>query len=895
MNPPTSRFYRSLLRLLPPAFRHRHGAEMEAVFLEMRDEARGPIGRAGVYGRAVWDVARQGSQERSRERAARAHETRTTRGWTVDEIIQDLRYSIRQLRRRPGFTLVLVMTLALGIGANTAVFSVVQGVLLRPLPYDNPEELAVIWTQFPTMDLMEFQASPPEFWDYQEQNRSFAAVGGMARREQTITGEDNPERVPVAFFTWEMFEVLGVEAAQGRVFNEVEDQGDAAPTVVLSDGVWRRRYGSDPGIVGQSIQINGDATLVLGVMPADFAFPDPAVELWLPMQIDRANPPHRANHFLNLVGRLAPGVTMDAAQDEIASIVARWGEDEAIGHTWRPEGHPAFIRPLHTQLVGDVRTPLLVLLGAVGFVLLIACSNVANLLLVRGEGRQREISIRAAMGAGRGRIVKLLVTESTVMAVLGGAAGVGLAVLGLEALVALAPDTLPRVAEIGVDRGVLLFSGGVTVLSGLLFGLAPALQATSLNIQGTLRDEGRSGTVSKSRFRLRQLLVVSEMAMAVVLLISAGLLMQSFWRLNAVDPGFRTEGVLRMAIDVPQTTYPEAEDVLGFYNELQDRLRGLPGVQAVSAVRTAPLSGSLPPNDIEIENYEPPGDDGAPLNADIQIVEQDYFQAMGIDLVEGRTFDHGDHTEAEVVAVIDEVLAGRFFPEGVSPVGWRIRQPGSEWARIIGVTGSVLQEGLDRDARASLYLVHDQAPLTWRFERNLTLVMRAGVDPMALVGPARAEIRAMHSDVPVYRISTMEQTVAESTATERFSMFLHLVFGGVALTLAVVGIYGVLSYSVAQRTQEIGIRMALGAGRGEILKLVVGQGMTLVVVSVGIGLVGALLAGQVISSLLFGISARDPLTFAAVSGLLGATALLACWIPARRASSVSPQTALRQD
>lgn len=812
----------------------------------------------------------------------------------MDEFVQDLKYGARQLTRRPGFAAILVTTLALGIGANTAVFSVVHGVLLRSLPFEDPDRLAVVWSQFPTMDLNEFPASWPEFVEYREQNRAFEELGAWVGGERTITGGDQPERVDVTVFTHTMWSVLGVAPILGRTFTDEEDVAGRDDVVVLSHGLWERRFGSDPSLVGRSIELDGRSTLVLGVMPSDFEFRvNTEGEAWIPMGIDPGDPPGRANHFASIAGRLADGVSMEQAREDLSGILALWEADGSIGHTWRPPGHPAFLRPLHEQVVGDVRSNLLILLGAVGFVLLIACANVANLLLVRGEGRQREISIRASMGAGRGRIVRQLVTESLMLALVGGALGVGLAFAGLQVLLAMAPATLPRFEQVGLNGAVLAFSGGVTLTAGVLFGLVPSLHAARLNIQGALREEGRGGTVGRGRFRVRQLLVVSEMALAVVLLITAGLLMQSFWRLQGVDPGFDSEQVLAISVNLPEASYPDDSDVTGFFRDLMPRIEALPGVTATAAVRTPPLTGSLPPNDIEIENFDPP-EDGPPMNADIQMVTAGYFETLGVPLLQGRAFDDRDHSESEIVAVIDEVLAERFFP-GEGPIGQRIRQPGSEWSTIIGVVGGVHQQGLDIEPRANLYFTHAQGPSTWFAVRGMTVLLRTGVEPLGLVTSTRQVVREIDSNLPVFEVTTMENTLALSTATERFSMYLQLVFAAVALVLAVVGIYGVLSYSVAQRTQEIGIRMALGAQSESILKLVVGQGLVLIFVSVALGVVAALAFAQVLSGLLYGISPRDPLTYGAVVGVLTVVAAVACYIPARRASSVAPQTALRYD
>lgn len=812
----------------------------------------------------------------------------------MNEFAQDLRYAARQLTRKPGFAAILVFTLALGIGANTAVFSVVQGVLLRPLPYPAPERLAVLWSQFPTMDLLEFGSSWPEYAEFREQQRSFDEVGSWYGTERTLTGGDQPERIDVTAFTHTMWPVLGVQPLVGRTFTADEDLAGNDDVVVLSHGLWERNFGEDESVVGRSIELDGRATVVLGVMPPDFDFNvNSDADAWIPMGIDPGDPPGRANHYAAIAGRLSDGVTFEQAQLELRGILDRWAEDQSVGHTWRPPGHPAFLRPMHEQVVGDVRTSLLVLLGAVGFVLLIACANVANLLLVRGEGRQHEISIRASMGAGHGRIVRQLVTESLVMALVGGVLGVALAYVGLQALLAAAPSTLPRLDQVGLNPVVLSFSAGVTLMAGLLFGLAPSLQAARMNIQGALREEGRGGTVSKGRFRFRQLLVVSEMSLAVVLLVAAALLMQSFWRLQSVDPGFHAEGLLTMSVNTPATSYPEPTDVTGFYRDVIPRLAAIPGVTAATAVRTPPLSGSLPPNDLDIEGFEAT-DDSPPLNADIQVVAPGYFETMGVPLLRGRGFDERDNMDGQIVGVIDEVLAERFFP-GEDPIGRRVRQPGNEWSTVVGVVGAVRQQGLDVEPRAHLYLVHAQTPATWSARRDMTLLLQTGIEPLALVSAARQAVRDMDPNMPLFEVTTMDNTVALSTANQRFSMFLQVVFAAVALLLAVVGIYGVLSYSVAQRTQEIGIRMALGARGETILRLVVGQGLALMALSVAIGVGGALMLGQVLSGLLYGISPRDPATYVAVVAVLTCVGALACYVPARRASSVMPQTALRSD
>ncbi len=814
----------------------------------------------------------------------------------MDGWMQDTRYALRQIARRPGFTAVLVLTLALGIGANTAVFSVVNGVVLRPLPYPEPDRLTVVWSQFPTMELMEFPSSWAEFEDYRNATSSFEELGIWGRTQRTLTGGESPERLDVVYFSWTMFSVLGVEPAVGRAFGAEEDVAGQDDVVLLSHGLWTRRFAGDPTVVGSTIELDGRSVTVLGVMPESFAFPDSDTDAWIPAGIDTADPPSRSSHFARILGRLAPGVTLEAATLELERLVEGWGADHTLGHSWNTTAHPAFLRPLQADVVGDVRTSLLVLLGAVGLVLLIACANVANLLLVRAEGRAREISVRSAMGAGRGRIVRQLVTESLVLALLGGAAGLVVARFGLTSLIALAPADIPRLDGVGLDGTVLAFTAGATLLSGLLFGLAPAFRALRTDLRAALHSGGgRGGTAGKERFRLRGVLVVGQTALAVMLLIGGGLLLRSFGNLTRIDPGFSADAVLSASLSIPTNSYPEPSDVTRFYSDLLSRVEGIPGVASAGLVRTPPLTGSLPPNDIEFEG-RPSNPDDPPLNSDIQVVSTGYFETMGIPLLVGRAFDDTDDETSEVVAVVDEPFARRFFGEPSAALGAMVRQFGApEYARVVGVVGSVRQEQLQTEPRAHLYLLHEQTPRTWFPVRGMSVLARTELEPETLVGAVRTEVRALDPDLPVYGETTVRETVRSSMAAERFNLFLQLVFAGVALALAAIGIYGVLSYQVQQRTREIGIRLALGAERGGIVGLVVRQGMGLVAVAVVVGLSGALLTGRVLSSLLYDVSARDPLTYAAVTCVLVGVAAFACWLPARRASAVDPQSALRSE
>lgn len=889
--------YRALLRMLPPDFRVRHGRELERAFLEILREKPGPVGRIGTWVRGVIDVGRSAwSLRMGALPRERTDDDDGREGMMLDAWMQDTRYAVRQIIQRPGFAAILVLTLALGIGANTAVFSVVNGVVLRPLPYPEAERLTVVWSQFPTMELMEFPSSWPEYDDYRTATSSFEELGAWARTQRTITGGEAPERLRVANFTWTMFPVLGVEPLHGRTFGPDEDVAGTDGAALLSHGLWQRRFGGDPSVVGGTVELDGSTVTILGVMPEGFGFPDPDTDAWIPAGIDPANPPGRSNHFANILGRLAPGVTLEGAEAELDGLVRGWEQETELGHSWSSTQHPAFLRPLHEDVVGDVSASLFVLLGAVGLVLLIACANVANLLLVRAEGRSREISVRSALGAGRGRIMRQLVTESLLLACVGGLVGVAMARIGLTSLLAMAPADIPRVDAVALDGTVLGFSAGVTLMSGLLFGLAPAFRALRTDVRGALTSEGgRGGTAGKDRFRLRGLLVVGQTALAVVLLVGGGLLLRSFGNLTDVDPGFRGASVVSVSLSLPQGGYPGPEDVIGFYRELMPRVAALPGVSEAGLVRTAPLTGSLPPNDIEFEGRVPTEGD-PPLNADIQVVSAGYFETMGVPLLTGRMFARTDHEASEAVAVVDEPFARRFFQDPADALGARVKQFGRpEYARVVGVVGAVRQEGIATEPRAQLYLLHAQSPRTWFLIRGMSVLARTEVEPSGLVEALRGEVRALDPDLPVFSETTMAETLRGAMATQRFNLFLQLVFAGVALLLAAIGIYGVLSYQVQQRTREIGIRLALGAEREGIVGLVVREGMALVVVAVGIGLLGALAVGGVLSSLLYQVSARDPLTYALVTGMLLAVAALACWIPARRASAVDPQSALRAE
>jgi putative ABC transport system permease protein len=811
----------------------------------------------------------------------------------MERISKDAGYALRSLRRNPGFAAVVVLTLALGIGANTAVFSVVRSVVLRPLPYPESDRLATLILDMSWAGVAESGPSPPEYVTFQQQMRSWEHFASYRVALATVTGAEGPEQISVAVTSWNLFPALGVEAALGRTFTADEDQPGVEPVALLSHGYWQTRYGADPAIVGRSILLNGVPRTVVGVMPPGFTFPDSDVRFWVPNAFTPEALTLRGNHLLTVVAQLAPGVTLASAQTELEAVMARVTADPAFDfHEW----HPGLLRPLRTHIVGDVSRTLWIMLAAVGVVLVIACANVANLLLARAEGRAREMALRTALGAGRGRLIGQLLTESLVLTTAGGIAALTLAYVGVAVLRAVAPADLPRVEEISVDAGVLVFASVLTMAVALVFGLLPAWHVRRSAVQATLRDEGRTTTVGRKRLRLRQLLVVSETALAVVLLVSAGLLLQSFRRLLAVDPGYRTEQLLLATLTISPSSYPTDPDVVGFYETVLARVADLPGVTAVGATTAAPLLTPLGPSNFDVEGWVSPPD-GSPPVAVIHVVTPGYFEVMGMPVLEGRGFEPADRVDTAPVALVSESVARRYWPEG-NAIGGRLHvdDPALAFAEVVGIVPDVRHNGLDREpVNGSMFLVHAQASLTFPARRTMTLAIRSAVDPEALVSAVRGTVQSLDPTVPVYDVSTIEQAVAENTAERRFAMLLQTVFALLAMSLAAVGLYGVLSYTVAQRTAEMGVRMALGAERLDVQRMVLGQGMGIVAVAVAIGVAGALAAGRLLRTLLFEVSPSDPTVYAAVVALLLGVAFLACWLPARRASGVDPVVALRAD
>jgi putative ABC transport system permease protein len=814
----------------------------------------------------------------------------------METLLQDLRYGIRMLIKRPGFTFVALIALALGIGANTAIFSVINAVLLRPLPFAEPERLVNLWETRPQRGISRNPASYPDFVDWRDQSDAFERVAAFDSSSFTLTGGDDPALLQGAVVTADLFPLLGTQAATGRLFTPEDDKNGAPLTVILSHRFWKQHYNSDPNVVGTSLTLNSKSYAVIGVMPEGFQFPvqSEPVDLWttyanaLTPTDGSTIADQRGAHFLQVIARLKPGVSLEQARATMATIGARLSEKYPDTNTdWG-----ATANFTHEDLVGDVRPALLLLMGAVGGVLLIACTNVASLLLARATARHKEMAIRAALGASRMRVIRQLLTESVVLSLLGGALGLLIALWGTDALVAASGDHLPRAAQIGLDPRVLGFTLLMSVFTGVLFGLVPALHSSKTDLNESLKEGGRGTSEGVRRNRLRSVLVTVEVAIAVVLLIGAGLLIQSLWRLQRVDAGVSTRNVITFELGVPEVKYSPAKQS-EFFRQLQARLAALPGVEAASAVMPLPLGDSSMSISFEIDGQPVPA--GQRQSSAYRTVSLDYFRAMGIRLVKGRAFDEHDAYDAPAVIVINEAYAERFFP-GEDPLGKRIRpgmsvEPGKKpWREVVGVVSNVRYRGQGKDFTPEYYVPESQMPLD-----SMTLVVKTAGDPHGIVGAVREEVRNMDKDLPLYGIRTMDEYLSAAVAQPRLITLLLGIFAGLALLLTAIGLYGVMSYSVAQRTREIGIRMALGAQPANVLRLVVGQGMVLAGLGVGIGLIVAFLLTRVMTSLLFGIGAKDPLTFAAIALVIAIVALAACLVPARRATRVDPMVALHYE
>ncbi len=808
----------------------------------------------------------------------------------MSTLLQDLRYGARILLKQPGFTLVAVITLALGIGANTAIFSLVNSILLRPLPFREPDRLVRLIQASPKLGLSTWGVSQADFAAYREQNRSFETVAIYSSSATNLTGEGEPGRLPMANVTADFFKVFGVNPLLGRTFVEGEDAPGKNLVCVISYAFWQRRFGGDPNILGRMLNLNNTPTQVVGVMPANFKFPRLEIDLWTPLAL---NPTRTAPYFFVVIGRLKPGMQVAQAQTDTTEILQNFGRQhpnlsEAVGLA-EGNGPRTIVTPIKEVLLGRTQKPLLVLLAAVALVLLIACANVANLLLARATSRTREIAVRISLGATPRRVARQLLTESVLLSFIGAIVGVGLAALAVRMLDKLPITGIARMEEVSLSGSVLAFTLGLTVLTGLLFGLMPALRAYAMGITGGMRDGARG---SASHRRLNSALVAVQFALSLVLLIGAGLLLKSFQRLESVDLGFNAENTLTMVATLPQAKYDNEEKALRFYDAAIERLRNSPGIKAVGLSTNLPFADGGNVDGFIVEGQEPA--EGANVSqteqAEIQSITPGTFQALGIPLLQGRDFQHTDHTNSPRVAIIDEPLARRYWPRN-DAIGRRIQTTGDrEWMTIVGVVGGIKHLNLTEEKRPHIYAAMAQSPAP-----RAAFVVRTAGPPEAAIPTFRAAIKQLDPDMPLYLVRSMTEIIGETLSTQRLTNMLLTAFAIIALTLAAVGIYSTMSVYVGSRTKEFGIRLALGAQPGALRRDVLRQGLLLTAAGVVVGVAGALAFTRMIKSLLFEVSATDPVVFTAIPLLLVVVSMIACYTPARRATKVDPLVALREE
>ncbi|MEP6917557.1 MAG: ABC transporter permease [Acidobacteriota bacterium] len=810
---------------------------------------------------------------------------------------QDLVFALRHLRKNPGYALITVLTLALGIGANTAIFSVVNGVVLKPLAYPNPARLIFITSQFPALGFDQFWVSAPEFVEFGERNQSFQSVGAYRAGAVNLGTPDQPRRVNSAVVTSELMPVLGVPALRGRQFARGDTLPGAEDVGILSTELWRAAFGGDETVVGRVIPVDGVPTRIVGIMPPGYDVHDQKVQVWLPLTLDPAKPGNRGGHYLYLVGRLKDGVTVSQARADIETMLERWATINPGTHVPDPQRHRLRLDPLQDDLVGGIRRSLWVLQGAVGFVLLIACANLANLLLARAESRQREFAIRTALGAGRWRLLRQFLTEGVVLALIGGALGAAIGIGGLRALLAANPDSIPRAAEIGIDPVVLGFTLLISVATGILFGMAPLLHLRERVVSRSLKDSGQRTTAGSARARVRSGLVMAEVALAVVLVIGAGLLLRSFWNLVSVDAGFNRSRLVTFSVVLPAANYRTPESSVNFFSRLTGRLGEQAGIQSVAAMTGLPPVRQVDANDTDFEGYTAPPD-GPFENVDYyQTVTADYLKTMGIPLVEGRDFARAD-ISGGAVALVNETLARTFY-KGQSAVGKRLKPgfgPQVPWFTVVGVVRDVKQGGVSTKTGTEVYFLSEQGPAVLKSaRRNMNIVVRTARPADALAPEIRQIVQAMDPTLPIVKLQSMEEVFAASVSRPRLLAQLLGGFAGLALILAAIGTYGILSYSVTERSREIGIHMALGATRGTVMRMVLGQGLRLTVVGLAVGLAASFGLTRLLQAQLFNVRPSDPVTIISVAAFIALVAFAACYAPASRATRVDPMVVLRDE
>ena len=815
-------------------------------------------------------------------------------------MLQEFRLALRNLIKTPGFTLVAVITVALAIAANTAVFSLVNALLIRPLPFKAPESLVLLFERFSAQGLDQIPVSAPEYLDWEKQTRSYERIAAFNFANFNLTGGDMPERIQGAVVTPSLFPLLGVQPVKGRVFNDNEFGEGNDGVVMISERLWRRRFNSDPQLVGTQLSVNGRSYTVVGIMPANFEFPLPLfgvqggtfaerADMWKPIAFTKQELESRGSRSYGVIGRLKPGVTLAQAQAEADTIVANW-------HPLFPDNYEpatkfgATIYPMHNLVIGGMRPALMILLGAVAVVLLIACANLTTMLLARAGAREREFAIRLALGAGRMQLVRQMLAESILLALIGGTAGVMLAVWGLDLLRSIGAQTVPRLAEVNLDLRVLLVTLGTAVATGIVIGLIPALATGKPELTEALKEGGRGSTSGIRRNKLRNALVIAEVALALVLLVGASLLMKSFVRLQNVHPGFEPKNVLTMEVALPLLKYPRGKPVADFYAEVTRRVKALPGVEAAAFTSILPLSGTNSDSSFQIEGRDAMAEKIYP-DEEIRGITPEYFSVLKVPLLQGRFFNEGDQFDGPGVTIVNQSFARKWFPNQEA-VGKRItfsdtRKPDVKWITIVGVVGDMRHRGLDLDPKPEYYLAHNQTPY-----RGMILAVRSTQDPRSLTAAIRREISRLDPDLPAANVRTLEQVAADSIAPRKLSVVLIGVFAAVALVLASVGIYGVMSFLVVQRTHEIGVRMALGAQRSDVLRLVIGRAARLVLMGTAIGLILGVMSSRALRALLFNVGAFDLMTFLGVTIALIVVSLLASYIPAVRATRADPMIAL---